>query len=271
MTKQRTTYLLRGFVLLVFLLAGQSLFAQYDQADIDSAIAVVDTAQSFSNDENNDDSEDFADEVKKPSVYPDTFYLRNVPDDVRDSLKSLKKFAYANDPAYWKDEPVEANNGGFWMWLARMAQKGWVKALFWILLIGFLVFVIVKIAIENKFFIFYSSVKKNSVSDEIPDSELMSEDINARIREAEQQGLYREATRYHFLRVLQQLNKQHYISYDAQLTNSDYIRQLKDFHSLDNFRSLAYIYDYVWYGEFEPNEQQYSKISKRFSDFYNVI
>lgn len=270
MTKQRTIYLLRSLALLAFLLATQSLFAQYDQSGIDSAIAAVDSAQVYGDEQNDGDSENFADEVKKPSLYPDTFYLRNVPDDVRDSLKSLRKFAYANDPAYWKDEPVEAG-GGFWMWLARMARLAWVKTLLWTLLIGFLVFVIIKIAIENKFFIFYSSVKKNSISDEIPESELMGEDINAHIREAEQQGNYREATRYHFLRVLQQLNNRHYIRYDAQLTNSDYIRQLKDFHSLTHFRSLAYIYDYVWYGEFEPNEEQYSMISKRFNDFFNVI
>jgi hypothetical protein len=266
MIKHRITYLFPILALLLLLLPAKFVSAQHQTPSVsDTALVVTDTSVYEASDENSESNN-----TNEAIRYPDTVYIRYIPSSVTDSLKKLKKFAYANDPAYWKDEPVEANKG-FWFWLAKMARKTWVKALFWILLIGFLLFIIIKIGIQNNFFLFYSSVKKNSVSDEIAESELMSEDINIHIREAEQQGRYREATRFHFLRVLQQLNKLHYISYDPQLTNSDYIRQLKDFHSLANFRTLTHIYDYVWYGEFEPSEQQYSTISKTFSEFYQVI
>lgn len=202
---------------------------------------------------------------------PDTAYLRSLPSSYIDSLKKDKAFAYANDPEYWKKEESKPSKRGFWDWFDDMLKKKWVRILIWLLLGGAILFAILKIIVENKLFLFYSPAKKAGASEVLLETELMSVDLDEKIRAAESEKDLRLATRYRFLKVLQNLNEKKLISYDVQMTNSDYIRQMKQHHRLKEFRLLARIYDYVWYGEFEPNEQQYGIIKNNFEEFHRVI
>ena len=61
---------------------------------------------------------------------------------------------------------------------------------------------------------------------------------------------YRLATRYLYLKSLQQLSKKEIIKWNFDKTNSEYINEIKNTNTKDLFKRASYIYDYVWYGEF---------------------
>lgn len=83
----------------------------------------------------------------------------------------------------------------------------------------------------------------------------------------ERQKDYRSAVRYRFLSVLKLLADKKLISWNPEKTNKDYAEELKDLQVKSSFRELAYIFDYVWYGEFEIDEENYNYFKGRFLNF----
>ena len=49
----------------------------------------------------------------------DALSLRTVPDSVIDVYKKDRRFAYANDPAYWRHQPEEPNKPVEWLFRDR--------------------------------------------------------------------------------------------------------------------------------------------------------
>ena len=83
----------------------------------------------------------------------------------------------------------------------------------------------------------------------------------------ERQQDYRSAVRYQFLLVLKKLADQKIIIWNPEKTNKDYLLELKKPQLKNNFKGLIHIFDYVWYGEFEINEEKYQQLKKKFADF----
>lgn len=92
-----------------------------------------------------------------------------------------------------------------------------------------------------------------------------STDFKSLISKAENENNYRLAIRYHYLQVLKHLSTKGKIEWDAEKTNYDYYRELKDEKLKKEFQYISYIYDYAWYGEFELNDADYQKGISAFS------
>ena len=78
---------------------------------------------------------------------------------------------------------------------------------------------------------------------------------------------YRLAIRYQFLRILKKLSDKKMIEWNPEKTNRDYVKELKDEQVKKAYQDYFYIFDNVWYGEFEVNETEYQSFKKRFEDF----
>jgi hypothetical protein len=98
------------------------------------------------------------------------------------------------------------------------------------------------------------------------------EDINlinypASIDEAEREGRFRDAIRFHFLRILKGLSDKEIIHWHRNKTNIEYAREISSRPESAGFEQVRRIYEYAWYGEFKVTERDYQALLPYFRDF----
>jgi hypothetical protein len=54
------------------------------------------------------------------------------------------------------------------------------------------------------------------------------------------------------------------IVWDIEKTNSDYLYEIKEESQKEEFAYLSYLYNYIWYGEFELDEATFLKAKTAF-------
>ncbi|MCD7973569.1 MAG: DUF4129 domain-containing protein [Candidatus Azobacteroides sp.] len=97
-----------------------------------------------------------------------------------------------------------------------------------------------------------------------PFDQLLEEAMNARN--------FRLAVRYLYLKTLQELNTRELIEWDPNKTNHAYIRELSSDLSLQHsFSEKVYLFEQVWYGEYEIGEPEFQQIKEIFSVFNRKI
>lgn len=84
------------------------------------------------------------------------------------------------------------------------------------------------------------------------------------IQNAEQKRRYRDAVRWHYLQLLHHLEEQELILWKPEKTNADYASELKGKPFLPAFRETTRHFEYVWYGEYSPDEMAYRHIVASF-------
>ncbi|MCJ8154289.1 DUF4129 domain-containing protein [Chryseobacterium sp. SSA4.19] len=145
---------------------------------------------------------------------------------------------------------------------------GILVRLFAILLVGFLLYFIIKYLVgkEGNFF-FGKKNKKVNIKDEELHENIHEINFPESILQFEKAGDFRSAVRYQFLFILKKLNDRKLIVWNPEKTNKDYVAELKAPHLKDAFYDLSYIFDYVWYGEFSITEESYLKFKNQYQSF----
>ena len=87
------------------------------------------------------------------------------------------------------------------------------------------------------------------------------------IRKFENEKNYRSAIRYHFLFSLKKMADKNLINWNPEKTNRDYLKELKNENLREDFRRIIYIYDYIWYGEFDAQDSDYQNYKSYFNKF----
>lgn len=206
---------------------------------------------------------------------PEPLVFRKVPDSTARKLQRQDDFAYANDPAYWEHEPEpqiqnQAPRKGFWDYFNEFFSGSAARSITYGILIAFFLFVIYRIIVVNKLFLFYSSKKaKKEESSEAIDID--DDNLDEKIKQAVDANDHRVAVRFMYLKALKLLNDRQWIRFHAEATNYEYVNQMSS-HKLGNdFGFLTRVYDYVWYGEFTLTPEQFEIVYKNFSHFYNAL
>jgi len=91
------------------------------------------------------------------------------------------------------------------------------------------------------------------------------------IADAESQNNFRLAIRYYYLWLLKNLSEQELIDYDVEKTNSDYQREIVSKSIQEEFSYTSYLYNYIWYGEFDVNQEQFDKAKDAYINFLKSI
>ncbi|MEO8534032.1 MAG: DUF4129 domain-containing protein [Flavobacterium sp.] len=136
-----------------------------------------------------------------------------------------------------------------------------------VIIIIFVIYLIVKALIgkegrwifgkdSNKKTIYYSELEKN----------IHLLDFKKLIQESIERGEKRIAIRYYYLWLLKVMAQNHYIEWDIEKTNSDYLYELQSPVYKEEFTYLSYLYNYIWYGEFEIDEATFKKAENRFKN-----
>jgi hypothetical protein len=109
---------------------------------------------------------------------------------------------------------------------------------------------------SNKRNVNYSDIEKN----------IHLLDFEKLIKESIQAGEKRAAIRYYYLWLLKVMAQNRYIEWDIEKTNSDYLYELQRPDHKEDFTYLSYLYNYIWYGEFEIDENMFKKAENRFKN-----
>ncbi|MBK1894258.1 DUF4129 domain-containing protein [Chryseobacterium paridis] len=143
-----------------------------------------------------------------------------------------------------------------------------VMRLFAIVLVGFLLYFIIRYLIsKDGNFFFGKKNKKLNINEEELHENIHEINFPESIAKFEIAGDYRSAIRYQFLFVLKKLSDKKLIIWNPEKTNKDYTAELKAEQVKSEFSKLSYIFDYVWYGEFSINENDYLKFKNQYQAF----
>lgn len=86
-------------------------------------------------------------------------------------------------------------------------------------------------------------------------------------REALEKGDLRLAIRIQFIKALQSLSQADIIDWQIDKTNRDYLSEINDSITKEQFKKLTFIYDNVWYGNKEINNTIFEIYSQQFKTF----
>jgi hypothetical protein len=103
------------------------------------------------------------------------------------------------------------------------------------------------------------------------ETNLQATNFEQLIANAEKEGHYRLAIRYYYLWLLKSLTNAEIIAYDVEKTNSDYFNEISNKDTKDRFSYTSYLYNYIWYGEFDVTDAQFQKAKDAFLTFLKSI
>ncbi len=132
-------------------------------------------------------------------------------------------------------------------------------------IVAFVIYLIVKAIIkkEGQWIFGKDSLKKNMQYSEI-ENNIHATDFEKLIKESNLRGNKRLSIRYYYLWVLKTMTQNHYIKWDIEKTNSDYLSELQNPKHKEEFSAVSYLYDYIWYGEFEIDATTFEKAENQF-------
>ena len=134
-----------------------------------------------------------------------------------------------------------------------------------ILIIISVIYLIVKTLINKEGqWIFGKNARKKNIQYSDIEKNIHLLDFEKLIKESVLSGEKRIAIRYYYLWLLKVMAQNQYIEWDIEKTNSDYLYELKNPAYKDDFTYLSYLYNYIWYGEFEIDETSFIKAENRF-------
>jgi hypothetical protein len=201
---------------------------------------------------------------------------RKVPGEKVRKLKSDRNYWYVDQTPSGEREspPPGVNEKGKKERQERIKKSreinfpSWVRALFWIILIGGFVALLIGFLATSDIRLFRE--KPRPVEEQIeekPTDNIFEMNFETEIAKAIETKNYRLAVRLMYLRTLRDLTNRNLINYAHEKTNSDYLFQLGGTPYYKNFFKLTRSFDYTWYGHFELSQDVFAMIQNDFSSF----
>lgn len=145
---------------------------------------------------------------------------------------------------------------------------------FKIVMFGIIIFVIYLItkAILNKEgqWVFGKNSKKIINHQEV-EKNLHTTDFEKLIKNCLTSGENRLSIRYYYLWLLKKMSDKELIIWDIEKTNSDYLYELKNQSDKEQFEYLSYLYNYIWYGEFDIDEESFERAKIAFEKAIKTV
>jgi archaellum biogenesis ATPase FlaH len=82
---------------------------------------------------------------------------------------------------------------------------------------------------------------------------------------------FRLAVRLSYLLLLKELSIKDLIAWSPEKTNYEYLKEIKSNDIRDQFAQNSLMYEYVWYGDFEIDQDNASKVLAAFQAFTRQI
>lgn len=211
--------------------------------------------------------EEINEEDEENAYYYQEPYQRKIQPNIK-SRYTEEVFDYTRKVKK-KEEPKPSNINLSWLGFVLKIIMYVIIGIFVVLLL-FIIYKLIANYIQNKE---NRNTTTNSHFQQTIEDEEVIENNNyiQLIANAEQFQDYRLAFRYQFNWILQKATEKKWISWHKKKTNSDYVLEWKDKPNVADFKHIAHIFDYVWYGEFTLNESQYSTLKEQANRMRSLI
>jgi hypothetical protein len=209
----------------------------------------------------------------------DTVFVKNDLIVPKDSMRAVKKttgFEYADnlDAQLRKLQRDEEKNLQFTPksnWLINILTAKITAYIFWAIAIGFVGFLLYNLFLTQGIFSRrYTRAKGNTIINK-EETILTAADYDKLITEAVDNKNYRLGIRYLYLQSLQLLANKGAITLAVDKVNYQYVRELQGKSYKTAFAELTLNYEYIWYGEFNIDEENYLRINNHFKQFNNQL
>lgn len=138
-----------------------------------------------------------------------------------------------------------------------------------VLLIGVLVFLILRI-FGKDLFLKHKKAKKDSFSIEELEDHLEEIDLHHYLKDALLRKAYREAVRIYYLMILKELAAAGSVVLKKDKTNRNYTEELRATTYYTPFREVTLLYEYVWFGERSISEGDFEREKMKFDPLFNL-
>ncbi len=138
-----------------------------------------------------------------------------------------------------------------------------MKVISVIILLG-VVYLIVKLILNKEGNWIFGKSVKNKIEYEDLEQNLKNIDFGKLISETTAAGNNRLVIRYYYLWVLKKLSETDKINFIPEKTNSDYYNEIQSEKIKFDFKYVSYLYNYIWYGEFELDTDTFDKAKESF-------
>ena len=194
----------------------------------------------------------------------------------RPSAERQKEIFYDKDYLFdKKGKPPVSWWDRFWDWFGRQMDEmfstktgtTFLLLFKWVLIIaglGLIIFLLLKTDIR---FLFYKKSKSGNIDFSEITEDIHKIDFDKQIDEAIAKKDFRKAVRLYFLKILKSLSDKNLIDWKPDKTNYDFYVELKEQNCQNDFRSVSVLYDYVWYGDFSLNENEFKTAAQQFRQF----
>ncbi len=193
--------------------------------------------------------------------------LRQVDRETWEKIKRDKRFLYKKKKPKKKKKKSKKRSWSMFDGLGDFFNSKLVKGILYFLLAGFLIYIIY-LFIRNNNISFKRNIKDDLIEQEAPWEDVKRfDDWELALQNALRSGDYRLATRIYYLHTLQLLDRQEFIQYRDDRTNWFYVHKLAGLDVQDKFIGLTKSFDYIWYGEYQINKEQFDILQIQFQNF----
>ena len=195
------------------------------------------------------------------------FEKRSLNPDFKDNYKG-KKFDYDRVVKQKEIKPPSPPLFNF--------PTGLFQILMYIVLAA-IVLIVIYLIIKNAGGFSFGSEKKKIKFETSDETELEDEENIANndflnlIKKAKSDKDFRKAIRYYHLWVLQSLADKKLIHWNKDKTDYDYFLELGQHLIKEDFSNGMYVYDYIWYGNFQLDADQFNIAESIFQRTLNKI
>lgn len=195
---------------------------------------------------------------------------------------NFKRKYKSGEFVYEQEQPEPSLWQRFMEWLARLIGKtdgkatatfiGIVIKIIAALIVVVVVYFIAK-ALMNKEgkWIFGRNSDKKLINHIEVEKNIHTADFESLIKKALASGEQRLCIRYYYLWLLKKMSEKEIIKWDIEKTNSDYLYEIKSDSKKEEFKYLSYLYNNIWYGEFDINVTTFEKARASFEKVIKAV
>ena len=146
-----------------------------------------------------------------------------------------------------------------------------VEVLIYIILIAIALYIIIRLFVGTNAASFFTKKSKELAPLSFEEEHIEKIDLNELIANALQQKDFRLAIRYMYLITLKEFSVKSLIDWHQEKTNIDYYNELKSPTLKQNFKTVSYLYEHIWYGEFNLDNEAFKNAKKEFDNLHKAI
>jgi len=146
-----------------------------------------------------------------------------------------------------------------------------VEVLIYIILIAIALYIIIRLFVGTNAASFFTKKSKDLAPLTFEEEHIEKIDLDELIANALQQKDFRLAIRYMYLKTLKEFSVKSLIEWHHEKTNIDYYNELKSPTLQKSFKTVSYLYEHIWYGEFNLDNDAFKNAKKEFDNLNKAI